>query len=118
MEWDEYNRETVAGIHTTERLTDMLDSAAFAFLIMTAEDEHIDSSLHARENVIHELGLFQGKIGVRRAIILLEDGCQEFSNITGLGQIRFPKGSISACFEEVRRVLERETIVQPREDFN
>ena len=27
---------------------------------MTAEDEHADGTKHARENVIHEVGLFQG----------------------------------------------------------
>jgi len=76
----------------------MLESAAFAFLIMTREDEHADGSLHARLNVVHEAGLFQGRLGFKRAIILLEDGCEEFSNIYGLGQIRFPIGNISAQY--------------------
>ena len=114
LEWDEFNREPTAGLTTSERLHEMLDQAAFAFLVMTAEDEHADTSLHARENVIHEVGLFQGRLGKRRAIVLLENGCTEFSNVAGLGQIRFPKGNISACFEEVRRVLERETIADIR----
>jgi predicted nucleotide-binding protein len=78
---------------------------------MTAEDEHVDDSVHARENVIHEAGLFQGRLGFRKAIILLEEGCSEFSNITGLNQIRFPKGKISSAFEDIRRVLEREKII-------
>lgn len=89
----------------------MLLHAEFAFLIMTAEDEHADSTLHARENVVHEVGLFQGKLGPRRAIILLEEGCREFSNIIGLSQLRFPKGHISAAFEDIRRVLEREEVI-------
>jgi predicted nucleotide-binding protein len=80
-------------------------------LVLTAEDLHADASLHARENVIHEAGLFQGRLGWRKAIILLEDGCDEFSNIVGLGQIRFVKGKIASCFEEVRRVLEREGLL-------
>jgi hypothetical protein len=33
-------------------------------------------------------------------------------NIEGLGQIRFPKGNIKAVFDEVRRVLEREGILE------
>ena len=82
-----------------------------AFLVMTAEDEQTDGTLHARENVIHEAGLFQGKLGFERAIILLEEGCQEFSNIHGLGQIRFPKGNIKAAFEDIREVLKREGII-------
>ena len=101
-----------AGIPNTERLGQMLDQACMAFLVMTAEDEDAEGKLHARENVIHEAGLFQDRLGFERAIILLEEGCEEFSNIEGLGQIRFPKGNISAIFEEVRRVLEREGIIE------
>ena len=111
LPWEEFNRESTAGIATTERLTEMLKSASFAFLIMTAEDEHADETLHARENVIHEVGLFQGKLGLRRAIILLEEGCATFSNIHGLTYIAFPRGRISAAFEDIRRVLERERFV-------
>jgi Predicted nucleotide-binding protein containing TIR-like domain len=111
LPWEEFNREAVAGYATSERLRAMLDQSAFAFLVMTAEEEHADARLHARPNVIHEVGLFQGRLGMPRAIILLEDGCSEFSNIVGLSQIRFPRGYISACFEEVRRVLEREGLI-------
>jgi predicted nucleotide-binding protein len=111
LPWDEFNREAVAGFTTFERLEDMLASASFAFLLMTAEDEHIDASLHARENVVHEVGLFQGRLGPRKAIVLLEEGCAEFSNINGLGQIRFARNRISSAFEEIRRVLEREGLV-------
>jgi hypothetical protein len=65
----------------------MLDNAAFAFTVMTAEDEQLDGKQQARMNVIHELGLFQDRLGFEKAIILLEDGCEQFSNIEGLGQI-------------------------------
>jgi predicted nucleotide-binding protein len=112
LRWNEFNRESVAGVATSDRLIQMLDSASFAFLIMTAEDEHADTTLHARANVIHEVGLFQGRLGMRKAIILLEEGCQEFSNIHGLSHIPFPRGHVSAAFEEIRRVLEREQIVR------
>ena len=63
-------------------------------------------------NVVHEAGLFQGRLGFTKAIILLQEGCEEFSNIEGLGQIRFPKGNIQAVFEEIRRVLEREGLIE------
>jgi predicted nucleotide-binding protein len=110
LEWEEFNREPTAGVSITERLQEMMGKSKFAFIIMTAEDEHSDGNVHARENVVHEAGLFQGKLGFRKAIILLEEGCTEFSNIHGLGQIRFPTGKIASAFEEIRRVLEREEI--------
>jgi len=90
----------------------MLDAAEFAFLVMTAEDTHSDNTAHARENVVHEAGLFQGRLGFKRAIILLEQGCAEFSNIHGLTVIRFPKGDLKPAFEGIRRVLERENIIK------
>jgi predicted nucleotide-binding protein len=108
---DEFNSVPVAGIPTTTRLSELLDAAAFAFLVMTGEDEQLDGKIRARENVVHEAGLFQGRLGFDRAIVLLEEGCEEFSNIHGLGQIRFPKGNISAKFDDIRAVLEREGLI-------
>ncbi|BDD87014.1 TIR domain-containing protein [Desulfofustis limnaeus] len=113
LPWDEFNRVPVAGVTNIARLSEMLDSAAIAFLVMTAEDEMADGALQARMNVVHEAGLFQGRLGFMRAIVLLEEGCEQFSNIDGLGQIRFPKGNIAASFEEIRRVLEREELIDP-----
>lgn len=112
LPYDEFNRVPIAGVPTSLRLAQMLDNACIAFLIMTGEDETSDGNLQARMNVIHEAGLFQGRLGFEKAIILLEEGCQEFSNIIGLGQIRFPKGNISACFEDVRLILEREGVIK------
>jgi predicted nucleotide-binding protein len=109
---DEFNSVPTAGVPTALRLKAMLDNASFAFLVMTAEDERPDGKLTARMNVIHEVGLFQGRLGFEKAIILLEKGCEEFSNIHGLGQIRFDKDNLSAKFEEIRGVLEREGIIK------
>ena len=112
LPWDEFNRVPVAGITNIARLSEMLDAAGVAFLVMTAEDERVDGVLQARMNVVHEAGLFQGRLGFTKAIVLLEEGCEEFSNIQGLGQIRFPCANISAVFEEIRRVLEREGLIE------
>ena len=111
LECIEFNSESAAGISTVQRLQDMADKADFAFLVMTAEDVHGDMTVHARENVVHEIGLFQGKLGNEKAIVLLEDGCVEFSNIVGLGQIRFPSNDLLSKVAEIRAVLEREGFV-------
>jgi predicted nucleotide-binding protein len=113
LPWDEFNRVAVAGIPNAARLKTMLDAAAIAFLVLTGEDETADGKVQARMNVIHEAGLFQGRLGFERAIIMLEDGCEEFSNIHGIGQIRFPKGNIKAAFHDVQLVLEREGLIDP-----
>lgn len=115
LPWDEFNRVPVAGIPNTVRLSTMLDAAAIAFLVLTAEDERADGHLQARMNVIHEAGLFQGRLGFTRAIIMLEEGCDEFSNIAGLGQVRFPRSDIKAAFHDVQLILEREGLIEPPE---
>lgn len=90
LQTDEFNRMPVAGVSNTKRLEEMLNSAAMAFLVMTGEDEQHDGKSHARLNVVHEAGLFQGRLGFERAIVLLEKECEAFSNIDGLGQLRLP----------------------------
>jgi hypothetical protein len=81
------DRKAVCRVPNTERLEQMLDQAGFALLVLTAESERTDGVVLARQNVVHEAGLFQGRLGWRKAIVLREDGCEEFSNIAGLGQI-------------------------------
>jgi predicted nucleotide-binding protein len=130
LQYEEFNRVSSAGIATKERLAEMLDQCGFALLVLTGEDIRRDrrqrpfgfdlwqlfssGTVHARENVIHEVGLFQGRLGWRRAIPLLEAGCEEFSNIVGVGHIPFEKGNIASCFPKIRRVLEREGILEHR----
>jgi predicted nucleotide-binding protein len=108
---DEFNRVPIAGITNIDRLSRMLDEAAAAFLVLSAEDERVDGTMTARLNVVHEVGLFQGRLGFGRAIVMLEEGCEGFTNIEGLGQIRFPAGNIASSFENVRQLLERERLI-------
>jgi hypothetical protein len=91
-----------------EILEEMLDESTFALLVLTGEDETNAGEKRARQNVIHETGLFQGRLGFNKAIILLEEGVQEFSNIQGLQQIRFPKGKIIETYGEVLATIKRE----------
>ncbi|MBI5570177.1 MAG: nucleotide-binding protein [Desulfomonile tiedjei] len=97
-----------AGLSVKEVLEGMLNKSSFALLVLTGEDLHDDGELHARENVIHELGLFQGRIGFTRALALLENGVKEFSNILGVNQTRFPQGHIRETFGDVLATIKRE----------
>ncbi len=97
-----------AGKSIKDVLEEMLDESSFALLVLTGEDIHTNGELHARENVIHELGLFQGRLGFMRGIALLEEGVQEFSNILGINQLRFAKGRIKETFGDVIATIRRE----------
>ncbi len=97
-----------AGHTIRDILDDMLTKSSIAILVMTGEDATEEGHLRARQNVIHELGLFQGRVGFSRAIILLEEGTEEFSNIHGINQIRFGNQNIKETFGEVLATLRRE----------
>lgn len=95
--------------HTIRDIIDsMLEKSTFAILVMTGEDIDAEGNIHARDNVIHELGLFQGKLGSQRAIVLLEDETVEFSNIHGIQQIRYSNNNIKETFGDILAVLSRE----------
>jgi Predicted nucleotide-binding protein containing TIR-like domain len=108
---EEFNRDPAAGVHTTDRLSEMLNMACFALLVMTPEDLHDDGKIHARENVVHEIGLFQGKLGFKKSIVVKQNRTASFSNIAGLTYIPYPKGKIDRAFPEIVRTMVREGVV-------
>jgi predicted nucleotide-binding protein len=97
-----------AGHAIRDVLGDLLAKSSFALLVMTAEDEMADGQKRPRQNVVHEAGLFQGRLGFRRAIVVLESGAEEFSNIHGIEQIRFSPGAIKETFGDVVATIKRE----------
>jgi predicted nucleotide-binding protein len=103
-----YETDARAGGSISDVLGLMMRRATFAVLVLTGEVLDVDGKLHARDNVIHELGLFQGRLGFNRAIPLVEDGVAEFSNLHGVQQIRFAKGGIKETFGEVLAVIKKE----------
>jgi predicted nucleotide-binding protein len=89
----------------------MLAQASFALLVFTAEDDTAEGTRRARQNVIHEAGLFQGKLGFARAVLLVQDGVEAFSNIAGLQYLPFTGDNVEQTFYELQRVLKREGLV-------
>jgi predicted nucleotide-binding protein len=76
-------------------------------LVMSKEDETADGEWRARQNVVHEAGLFQGRYGFGRAIAIVEDGCTVFSNIAGIQQLRY-RHDIREVFGEAVATIRRE----------
>jgi predicted nucleotide-binding protein len=103
-----YETGARAGHAIRDILDEMANKSSFAILVMTGEDEDKTGQLKARPNVIHEIGLFQGRLGFSRAIVLLEDETEEFSNLFGIQQLRFSKGNIKEVFGDVLATLKRE----------
>jgi predicted nucleotide-binding protein len=103
-----YETGARAGHTIRDVLDEMANNTSFAILVMTGEDEDKSGQLKARPNVIHEIGLFQGRLGFSRAIVLLEEHTEEFSNLFGIQQLRFSKGNIKEVFGDVLATLKRE----------
>ena len=103
-----YETGARAGHTIRDILDEMATKSTFAILVMTGEDEDKDGKFQARPNVIHEIGLFQGRLGFNKAIVLLESGTEEFSNLNGIQQLRFSKDNIKETFGDVLATLKRE----------
>jgi predicted nucleotide-binding protein len=107
--WEAENR---AGLHSIEVLKHALDSNTFAVIVVTGEDVTADGGIRARQNVVHEIGLFQGRLGFEKVALLQQDGIEEFSNLAGLQVISFPSERIESAFYELGRMMKREGLVK------
>jgi hypothetical protein len=96
-----------AGMSNLEVVLLMADIADFAVLVHTPEDEAADGTMRARQNVVHETGLFQAQLGPRRAVIVRQEACEDFSNIDGIQEVRF-SSQIREVFGELVAVMKRE----------
>lgn len=97
-----------AGHTVRDILEGILSSADIALLVMTGEDAQKDGEVRARQNVVHEAGLFQGRLGFSRGVILLEEGTEPFSNVDGIQYIGFSVNNIRETFGDVLGLLRRE----------
>lgn len=97
-----------AGHAIRDILQEMLEKSSFALLVMTAEDETAEGKMRTRQNVVHEAGLFQGRLGFNKAIAIVEEGVETFSNVESIEQIRFKSGNIKEVFGDVLATLNRE----------
>ena len=106
MEVIDFETENRASTHIVDILKQFLDECNFAVIVMTAEDATVDGKIRSRQNVIHEIGLFQGRYGFERVLIFQQEEVEGFSNIAGLQTIRF-KNKPEDGFYELRRALEK-----------
>ncbi len=101
----ELAQEPNKGRTVLQKLNEESDKCSYAVVVMTGEDKITDDETRARENVMHEIGFFQGKYGLEKVCLLHEDGTNIPSNIHRLVYIPFPKGVISATFGSLTREL-------------
>lgn len=100
-----FNSGTWSGRSVTEALSQYLEQCSFAVCVLTAEDTHGGPQAWARENVIHEVGLFQGRFGESRVVLLVEEGCGFVPQAPPDQVLRYPRGAIESTFWRVRALI-------------
>ena len=101
----ELAQEPNLGRTVLEKLRQESERCTSAVIVMTGDDLGADGAPRARENVLHEIGYFQGKFGLAAVCLLHEEGTTIASNIHGLVYIPFPKGAVKAAFGSLAREL-------------
>jgi DNA-binding response OmpR family regulator len=91
-----------AGMTVVEKLEKVGEGCSFAVILMTRDDELMSGAMRARQNVVHELGFFQGRFGRRNVVLMVEQGVELFTNISGIIYIEFVKDNFESAFESLR----------------
>jgi sugar/nucleoside kinase (ribokinase family) len=89
----------------TEALSDYLQRCSFAICVLTAEDATDDGHRVARQNVIHEIGLFQGHCGFDRVLVLAEEGCEFVPAAVAPQTLTFPPNAIDKTLWHLDRAM-------------
>lgn len=101
----ELEQEPNLGRTIIEKLFDNAARCSSAVIVMTGDDVANEDEARVRENVMHEIGIFQGRYGRDSVVLLHEEGVNIPSNLAGVAYIPFPKGSINSGFHVLQREL-------------
>lgn len=97
----ELEQEPNLGRTIIEKLIDNADRCSSAVIVMTGDDVANEDQARVRENVMHEIGFFQGRYGRDSVILLHEEGAIFLPTSPESLISRFPKGALglaSMCF--------------------
>lgn len=101
----ELAQEANMGNTIIEKLFDNARLCDSAVIVMTGDDVAHENVAKVRENVMHEIGFFQGSYGRGHVILLHEAGVSIPTNLGGVAFIPYPKGSITSIFYLLQREL-------------
>lgn len=106
LKYIEFDDPHVLKVLVTERVTTMASMATFAVAVMSREDAMPDGTMRARQNVVHEIGIAQGYLGMDRVIIMREDGVESFTNMSGLIYIPFHRDHLREAVLKLQQAIE------------
>lgn len=101
----ELAQEPNQGRTIIEKLIDNADRCDSAVIVMTGDDVANEDEARVRENVMHEVGFFQGRYGRSHVVLLHEEGVNIPTNLSGVAYIPFAKGNVEGSFHVLQREL-------------
>lgn len=103
----ELAQEPNLGRTIIEKLADNSERCDSAVIVMTGDDigNGNGDETRVRENVMHEIGFFQGRFGRTFVVLLHEEGVNVPANLSGVAYIPFLRGAIDAGFYVLQREL-------------
>jgi hypothetical protein len=101
----ELAQEPNLGRTVLQKLQEEAQKCSVAVIVMTGDDMTDEGEVRARENVLHEIGFFQGLYGLQNVVLLHEQGVNIPSNIHGLVYIGFPKDTAEASLGALTREM-------------
>lgn len=93
------------GREISEAISKYLERCSLSVCVLTAEDFTKDSRRFARQNVIHEVGLFQGQHGFDSVVLLVEEGCDFVPQAAVAFTINFPHNKIHRTFYQLAEII-------------
>ena len=97
-------------------MADYLDRCGFAICVLTVEDLTGDGRRMARQNVVHEVGLFQGRHGFDRVLVLAEEGCGFVPHTAKPYTVEFPPHRIAQTFFALGEMIRSQHLVEEDDD--
>lgn len=93
------------GLTIIEALEKFSEGCEFAVILLTGDDMTRDGGRRARQNVVHEVGFFQGRLGRSKVVLIVEIGVEIPSNLSGLFYLEYER-DIKEIFTDLQTILE------------
>jgi sugar/nucleoside kinase (ribokinase family) len=104
------------GRQITDALSSYLERCRLSVCVLTAEDFTGDGRKYARQNVIHEVGLFQGQHGFDSVVLLVEEGCDFVPEAAAPYTVYFPHNKIHQTFYQLAEIVKAHGFSAREED--
>ena len=101
----ELAQQSNGGRTIIEKLIESANTCNSAVIVMSGDDIANGDESRVRENVMHEIGFFQGSYGRSYVILLHEEGVNIPTNLAGVAYIPYPKGYVESGFHVLHREL-------------